>query len=197
MEWIWVVLVQEVEVKAEDAFSAIITQLAGLAIKRRVGDIKLFLTPEHPFAEFCQRHGCRWSITYHKNAGAMMRIVNQEPLFKALASELGRRLRHSRFRNHSGSLRFKTDLGMTTLQINKGSVKLVPNLRGRAGVDLTQGQLTQLVAGYRSVRDVLSETGIKGGAKVELLLAVLFPKQTACIRNWPRFEELYLNPEDF
>lgn len=189
--------VAELGAASEDAFPALAGVLARLGISRRVSNVTMLISPEHPFAEFCQRHGCRWTVSYHRNAGAMMRIVDQQRLFRALAGDFGRRLRHSPLAGFAGLLGFKTDLAATTLRIRKGSVAVVPDRLAAATVKLPQGRLAQLVAGYRSVRDVLHDAGARVSPKVESLLDVLFPRQAAFIRDWSRFEELRLQPGDF
>jgi len=188
--------VHELAANTEAAFPILAGRLARLAIKRRAGQITLALPAGDPFARFCQRQGCRWTITHHRNASAMMRIIDQDRLFRALSGDFGRRLRRSAFRRFSGSLRFRTDLGATTIRITTGSARVVANGRGGAVIRLKQGPLSQLIAGYRTVRDVLTEAGARVPAKTESLLSVLFPTPNAWTWDRSRFEEANLTPDD-
>jgi predicted acetyltransferase len=189
--------VHELAADSPDAMPALGGSLAALAVKRRLGRFTVSLAPGHPFGRFCQRYGCRWSTTYHRNASAMMRIVDQQRLFEALAVSFRRRLRHSRFASSSAGLCFKTELGATTVAIRKGSVRVAASRAGRTVINLSQADLAQLVAGYRTARDALTDAGRRVGPKAEPLLEVLFPKQTAVIWDRSRFEELALEPHDF
>lgn len=181
----------------EDAYPALMRGLAAVAIKRRAGNLLLYLTPDDPFAEFCHRHDCQWTTTHHKNASAMMRIVNQERLFRAIRRDLARRVRQSEFVNSAICLRLKTDIGRTTLKISKGRLELAADRRGPWTAEMSQGQLTQLIVGYRSYLDIIAELNRKVDERVQRLLAVLFPTGYPRVWNVARFEELHLNPDDF
>jgi len=191
---LWIV---EVAAATTDAYPALMGRLASVAVKRRVGNFMLQLAPDDPFAEFCHRHGCRWTTTYQKNAHTMMRIINQERLFRAMRPDLERRLRHSELANRSVRLTLKTNLDETTFRFSKGRLDLASDGRLGRTVELPQTHLAQLVVGYRSAGDVLDELGIRADEHARRVLAVLFPPGHPRIWNGRRFEERHLKPDDF
>ncbi len=191
------VTVWELGARTEDAFPALLATFAKIAIKRRVGNIEVFLPPNHPFARFCHRYDCRFSIGYQKNGGGLMQIINQNRLFEKLQGELNSRISQSDFRNHTGSVRLKTNVGSTTLVLDKGDIRVYPKKRARQFLDLPQGQLAQLLAGYRTIKDVLNDANVRASRGVEPLIDVLFPKCNAYIWDCSRFEELRMWPEEF
>jgi predicted acetyltransferase len=187
------------EVAASDAraYPLLMRRLASVAIKRRVGNFLFDLAPGDPFAEFCHRHGCQWTRTYHKNAHTMMQIINQERLFRAMRRDLERRVHHSHFARSSARLTLKTGLAATTLKIGKGKLELASGGKRGTTISMPEGHLTQLVVGYRSAGDVLDAAGVRVGERSRRVLATLFPPDHPQIWNGHRFEERHLGPDDF
>ena len=191
------VRVLELGAKTDNVFGTLLAKFAKTAVKLRAGDIQLFLPPDHPFAEFCHRCDCGSTISYRKNSSFMMRIINQDALFRKLEPEFNRRISRSHLKDYSGSFVFRTDIGVSRFKIDKGSVKVQANRKGKAVLNLSQAQLTQLLVGYRSARDVLKEAGIKAGRNLESLINVLLPKGNPYIWDRSRFENLRMRPEEF
>ncbi|GAF80592.1 unnamed protein product, partial [marine sediment metagenome] len=189
--------IHEIGTRTDDVLPTLLGALAKVAIKRRLGELKIFLPPDHPFARFCHQYDCRFTTGYHKNSGALIRMLNQDSLFLRLRKDWNRRIAHSAFREHSGSLRFATDIGDTTLEIRRGSLEVRPGRKARTLLPLSQGQLTQLLVGYRGPQEILREADVEVSPKVLSLLNVLFPKQYCHLWDVSRFEGLRLRPEDF
>lgn len=181
--------VTEVAAVEPEACPALMGALARVAMRWRVGDIVLSLAPDEPFAEFCQRYGGQWNMIYRKNSHTMVRIIDQQALFRAMLPDLARRIRYSEFADGSARLTLKTDIGRTTFSIDKGALEL--NTAGKEGsvVELSQAQLAQVVVGYRSARDALAEAGARASDRVQRLLAVLFPPGYPRLWRGRRFEE--------
>lgn len=168
--------VVEVESREDRLFPALLYEFAKMAIKRRCGHLTLFMPPDHPFAEFAHRVGCECITRYSKDGGGMMRIINQAALFEKIKGELGRRIADSKFRGYSGSLSIRTDLGNTTLEIHDGSPNIGSGQKAECFVDLPQATLMQLIAGYRTVGDVISDSDVEISRGLEPLLPILFPE---------------------
>ena len=81
--------VKVAEVAAYDPalFPNILSALAEQAVIKRCEDIQLYISPEHPFAEFVQRYGAKWKVEYPRYGSGMMRVLNQQPLFEKIAPE--------------------------------------------------------------------------------------------------------------
>jgi predicted acetyltransferase len=169
--------VNVIEVESVDAsyYPALLYEFAKQAINKRCGDISLFMPPDHPFGQFVQRYGCEWSIRYERHADGMMRILNQAALFEKLTPELQRCVALAPG-NPQGVLAIHTNLGATTISIHDGMVKLTPSVHADSVVEMPQEKLAQLVAGYRSVSDVLSDGEVCSQGEVAPLLSALFPQ---------------------
>jgi len=189
--------VAEVAAVTPDVYPVLMKRLASVAIKRRVGNFTLDLTPDDPFAEFCHRQGCQWTRKYHKNAHTMMQVIDQQRLFRAMRRDLERRVRHSEYANRLARLTLKTELGQTTFKLAKGHLEVASGGRRGKTIELPEGQLTQLVVGYRSAGDVLDAAGVRADERSCRLLAILFPLGHPRIWNGDRFEERHLGPDDF
>ncbi len=143
--------VVEVEAIDEAHYPALLAHFAQEAVKKRCSEISFFLPFDHPFSEFVQRYGCEWTISHFRHAYAMGRILNQASLFDKLSHMLRLRVAHSILRDQSFALNLRTDLGETTLTFGAPG-------EGPSGVLLIpQDRLLQLVLGYRSLGDTLSD----------------------------------------
>jgi predicted acetyltransferase len=170
------VKVAEVEACTDTLFPALLNFFAAQAVDKRCEDVQLFIPPDHPFAEYVQRFGAEWTVTYPRYGSGMLRLLNQQPFFEKIAPELERRLALSRSAEYTGTLTFQTDLGTLALVINRGRITLAGKLNEGLCLELSQDKLTQLVIGYRSVRDVLNDPQVKAHGDVLPLLDILFPK---------------------
>ncbi len=171
--------VNVVEVAAVDdrLFPTLLYAFAGQAIARRCGEITLYHPPDHPFAEFVQRFGCRWEVDCRRFGGGMMRILNLGTLFERVQPELARRSEASPLRGEA-DLSIVTGLGAVTLHVARGRVEVGP--MGRTpeplAIELSQDKLIQLMVGYRRARDVLNEDGVKVTGNILPWLDMLFPR---------------------
>lgn len=172
------VKVAEVEARDDALFPTLLSFFAAQAVEKRCEDVQLFIPPDHPFAEYVQRFGAEWTVTYPRYGSGMLRLLNQQPFFEKIAPELERRLALSRSAGYTGTLTFQTDLGTLALVINRGSITLAGKSNEGLRLELSQDKLTQLVIGYRSARDVLNDPQVKAHGDVLPLLNVLFPKGT-------------------
>jgi len=175
------VKVAEVEAHDDAFLPTLLSFFAAQAVDKRCEDVQLFIPPDHPFAEYVQRFGVEWKVTYPRYGSGMLRLLNQQPFFEKIAPELERRLALSRSAGYTGALTFQTDLGTVALVINRGSIAVAGKASDGLRVELSQDKLTQLVIGYRSARDVLNDSQVKATGDVLPLLKFLFPKGTPYI----------------
>ncbi len=175
------VKVAEVEACDDALFPTLLSFFAAQAVEKRCEDVQFFIPPDHPFAEYVQRFGAEWTVTYPRYGSGMLRLLNQQPFFEKIAPELERRLALSRSAGYTGTLTFQTDLGTLTLVINRGRITLAGKASDGPRLELSQDKLTQLVIGYRSARDVFNDPQVAAHGDVLPLLNGLFPKGTPYI----------------
>jgi hypothetical protein len=158
--------VMEVEAVDEAFYPALLVYLAQQAVDKRCENITFNMPPDHPFAQYLQRFGCVWTITYPRDSDGMLRVVNQSALLEKLHPEFERRLSAGRLDRIPVAVVIRTELGETALSF--GSLDCI-------SLELPQDKLAQLLAGYRSVHNVLSEPGVRATAGSEPVLSALFP----------------------
>ncbi len=165
-------------------FPTILRAIAAQAVEKRCEEITFYLPPDHAFAEFAQRFGVAWQITYPRHSDGMMRILNQPLLFEKLLPVLNGRLATRPGVALPDALALETDLGVTTLVFDRGRVDLDHRAEPSVRLSLSQDKLMQLLMGYRSAQDLLSAEDVRvlgegtTSDKGTLLpaLEVLFPK---------------------
>jgi len=189
--------VSEVAATTPDALPALLKRLAAEGVRRRVERMEIDALGDEPVAELCRRFGCRWTTTFHRNASTMMRVLDQDAVLRAMCGDFSRRLRGCPAAGRGGTLTIRTELGATTLKVARGRVTVAKRPGRRGGVRMTQPQLAQLLAGYRSVADVLAERRGRAGRRTRRLLEALFPPRPARLWAAHRYEELHLNPDDY
>ncbi len=175
------VKVAEVEARDDAFFPTLLSFFAAQAVEKRCEDVLFFIPPDHPFAEYVQRFGAEWKVTYPRYGSGMLRLLNPPSFFEKIAPELERRLALSRSAGYTGMLTFQTDLGTLALVINRGRIAVESSAREGLCLELSQDKLTQLVISYRSARDVLNDAQVKAHGDVLPLLNILFPKGTPYI----------------
>lgn len=171
------VKVSEIEAIDESLYPTLLYALAEQAVAKRCETIELHLPPDHSFAEYVKRYGAEWKIEHPRFSDGMMRILNLQPLFEKLLPELARRLSESRLAGYTGKLSLKTDLGALGLRFEDGQVRLDEKVDAELSLALSQDRLTQLVMGYRSVRDMLNDPEVAMQGDARPLLDALFPLQ--------------------
>lgn len=170
------VKVAELEAWDDALFPTLLAAFASQAVEKRCEDIAFYMPTDHPFAEFAQRYGVEWTVTYPRYGAGMMRILNQQPLFETLAPELERRLAASPLAGYTGALALQTDLETTTLYLAAGHVSVAGESAADLRLTLPQSALMQLLMGYRRTRDVLNDPAVSLTGAGLPLLNVLFPK---------------------
>ena len=175
------VKVAEVEAHDDASFPTLLGFFAAQAVEKRCEDVQLFIPADHPFAEYVQRFGAEWAVTYPRYGSGMLRLLNQQSFFEKIAPELERRLALSRFADYTGTLTFHTDLGTVALVVNQGRIAVIDKAQEGLRLELSQDKLTQLAIGYRSARDVLNDPQVTAHGDVLPLLDILFPKGTPYI----------------
>lgn len=143
-------------------YSTLLAGLARVAVERRVERITLHVPPDEPFLEYCRRYGCKIEINYPRCGGAMARIINQTALLERLWPLFAARLR-----SWQGTVVFDTDLGQDRLSFGKSG----PTVR----LALPQSVLVQLLFGWRSVGDALSEPGVHAEPEAVPVFEALLP----------------------
>ena len=136
------------EVAAVNAslYPTLLYALAEQAVEKRCETIKLYLPADHPFAEYTQRYGAKWKINFPRSGAGMMRIINQEPLFRAILPELNHRIGISNLRDYTGNLTLETDLDVTHLSIDHGHVRITKDPAQSLVLALPQQKLMQLIS---------------------------------------------------
>jgi len=178
--------VNVIEVTAADPrfFPCVLREMSAMAVDLRCGHIQLHAPPDHPFALFVRRCGCRVQTDYARMSGGMMRILNQDALFGKLEPALAERIGHSRFAGSRVELRIETDLGASVLRLGTDAPGSVPV---EARMTLPQHALMQLMVGYRHAADVLTEAQVESRGEVEGLLDVLFGGRSPYVWRADRF----------
>jgi predicted acetyltransferase len=184
------VRIGEVEAERPDLYPTLLAAFAEQAVEKRCEQITLFLPPDHPFAEYAQRFGVVWTIEYPRYADCMMRILNQQPLVEKLLPVLDVRRASLPVRDRPDSLSLETELGITTLRLDGESIQAIEGAQDEANtarVVLPQDRLMQLIMGYRSIQDILTEpdatleAGTGEAQDVVSLLQGLFPRHNAFV----------------
>jgi predicted acetyltransferase len=178
--------VTAIEANAADPclFPALLRELAALAVERRCGHIDVLAPPDHPFSRFLTRCGCQMTTTYPRMGGGMMRLIDQDALLAKLETALAARMEQSRFAGTRVTLRIETDLGSSELGLGaRGAGRERINAR----VALPQQTLMQLMVGYRSAADVVSEPNVESAGKALAVLDALFGGQSPYVWRADRF----------
>lgn len=173
--WDESVNVAEIESSSDDLYPDILYHLATQAIDKRCEKIGLFLPPDHGFAEYVARYGCEWTINYPRDQNGLMRIINQDSLLLKIQPVLQSRIGATD--QHLTDISIETDLGTTALHITAAECTVASDVQTDIPtVCLPQGNLMQLVVGYRSARDVLNAPDVQIDPEAADALGVLFPR---------------------
>lgn len=167
----------EVGGQGEEVFSTLLWFLARRGVALRREEVSLSIPPDHPFARYCRRFGCRVDTRYPRNAGPMGRIIHLSSFMQKLLPELGRRWVGAQ------PLGIKTDLGTVVLQPQRGGLRLREGA-GQGGMRLGQEVLMQLLMGYCTPEDLLAAGRLEAPRHCHALLGNLFPPTQAHMW-WP------------
>ena len=162
-------------------FETIISFLVEKGIRGRYAYLTFYLPLDHPFTKFAIRYGYTMKSYYPKRAHGMARIICLKELFDKIKPELERRLIESK-NKHKASVLIDTDIGSITLKIDESVLEVSEEPKANYRIKLSQSSLTQLVLGYRDIRD-LAYKEAKVDSEVLPLLNILFPRSAPYV--WP------------
>ncbi|MHB0997988.1 MAG: GNAT family N-acetyltransferase [Armatimonadota bacterium] len=169
--------VVEVESSDRSAFPMMLKHLTDIAESRGCENITFYIPYDHPFIEYIRRFNCSLNTNYNRCQGAMMRIINQDSLFRKLQNVLIARLNESIcYSGDKVELRFKTELGTTVLRIDDGVVYVESESSTGCLIEMPQSKLSQLIAGYRSIYDLMIDEDVTVEGNITYFINTLFPK---------------------
>ena len=171
----------EIGGRGEGVFGTILHYLARRAVRLRLQEISLSLPVDHPFARYGRLFGCRATTHFHRNAGAMGRIIDLERFLGRVLPVLGTRWGEE---DRDVALGISTDAGETVLSWDGDRLTSSRQTAPTARLKIPQDALMVLMLGYQDPVELL-EMG-KGTAtrSVLPLLRRLFPIQHAHMW-WP------------
>lgn len=157
-------------------FSSLLAKIKFYAEERKSPIVNLYLSPDDPFMDFCQRYDLKLTVEYPLNRDGMGRIINLTTLFQKIQPILSDRLTGNEIK---GKLKIKTDIGELVFAIERDSLSVHNNCCDEPDWEwiIPQNKLMQLVMGYRSVGDVLLDEDVcLSSGEVIPILGKLFPK---------------------
>lgn len=151
------------------AIPAIVRHAARLAVRRRVESIRLFLPEDHELVTYCKALGARSEVTYGRDGGAMVRMINIPSALGKVAVELARRV------DGTGQLTIRTNLDSVGLAWSGGV--LTVGAPGAAGpqAHMPQWALAQLLYGYVTPVSLAAHGHLVASPGASELLERLFP----------------------
>ncbi|RLF16393.1 MAG: hypothetical protein DRJ66_03115 [Thermoprotei archaeon] len=155
-------------------FESIMAFLVKRAIDGRFAYLEFYVPFDHEFADFALRYGYLLRVDYPKVAHGMARIIDLERLFHVIRPELERRLKVANIRRNV-TLNISTDIGNVSLKIDGDTVEVLEKQASGYDFKISQASLTQLIFGYRSVKDVVYDS-VKVDSEAIPILNALFPK---------------------
>jgi predicted acetyltransferase len=178
--------VAEVAATDERAYGAILAYLGRLAGERCAPSINVHIPPDDPFALHCRSFGVEQHAGSQADGGAMMRIVNLDSFLRKIELELSRRVAG---RGLSASLGIATDIGAAELRIDGTGVRVADKSpTPDFALELEQWKLLQLVTGYRTLADVLSDPRDKAfppGGQIARKIGIPPGLQAVCTALFP------------
>lgn len=162
----------EVGATSPEIYGPIIRAVADLAWNTRSESFRFHLAEDDDIIRYCRPMGIRSEITYRRDGGAMVRIINlrstMEKLLPLLATRVSGRV----------NMTIQTNLDTVTLSRSGQQFHLVGDT-AKQKVFLPQWALAQLIYGYHDVA-TLSQNGVISGSPQSLqTLSRLFPVQVA------------------
>ncbi len=155
----------------EQGLIPVILRAAGrITWKNRLETIRMYLPEDHPFVEFCKPLGLSKEVTYRKDGGPMIRMINIFSTLEKLAPLLGSRLAGS------GTLNLLTNLDCVGLVWSKGDVTVSAPRVGARSVRIPQWALGEMIYGYRNASDLKVCGVLKGSREAIYILDTAFPQ---------------------
>jgi len=167
--------VSEVAGRNQGAYASLAAAIGRRARRAGAENVRFHLPRGDPFGDFCAQFGSQRFAAYPRNSGSMGRIVDLDRLLLQLCPLFAHRLASAGC-SLSRPLTLHTDIGSCTLVPVRGARIDLGSSGGRAWtVEIPQMVLTQLVFGYRAVRDVSLDSGVRIPRSARGLLDVLLP----------------------
>lgn len=149
-----------------------------LARESKCAAVVLQLGLGHPLLEPLRRTGCKISLEYIGDGGAMVLVVNLASALTKLSGELTRRLAASPLARYSGALAIQLNEQRATLAIQRGQVSLAQRAI-KATARLSGGpDVARLLIGADAPTVVIQAGGIKCAGNAALLAEALFPARS-------------------
>jgi predicted acetyltransferase len=153
-------------------FPAILRRAAEFAWEQRLESVHFHLPEDHPFSGYCAAFGMSKQVTWSRDGGGMIRMIDCVGALEAVRDELSVRARDR------GALTLKTNLGAVSLAWEPGRMRVVRSgeAPGAAPVlRLPQWALAQLLYGARAVPALVADGALKGSRAGLEALDRLFP----------------------
>lgn len=163
----WHFTLSEVGYRDSSVLSTILAEAARQAIALRVEKIAIHSPPDDPFVHYCRRYGCETTISYERDSGGMVRVIDLKGLLSAIRPVLAERLRAAERVNWAGALEFQADLCHYSLSLGDSGEPLL--------VNIPQWMLAQWVLGFRDVETSLRDTEVHVDDRAVPILQALFP----------------------
>lgn len=168
-------VVPELECVRPELYRDMLAHLMNEVEENGLKELKLLMPVTHPFITYLHKLDSNQWIRYNRCKGGMGRVINQKSALIKLCGEFGRRLSASRWAKKNRIVHIKTDIELTELEINNGLVDVVFSSVPDYIVEMPQFLLLQLIAGYRSIYDMLVDGDVTLSPGSEELLDTLFP----------------------
>lgn len=151
-------------------FPDLLRAMVELAWASRVDKITFHLPEDDAFMRFCQPLGFQKEISYRRDGGPMIRMININHALQAVAPLLATRV------SGHGFLTIRTNLDRVGLVWSGSELAVVAPRETGDRVELPQWALSQLLFGYHSADSPAFNGIVKGTKRGLAALACLFPQ---------------------
>ncbi len=138
--------------------------------------IEYSVTDEGPVAAALMRTDCSFFQLYEESGGSMVQAANIDQLFENMMPEW-RRLVSRSVVSAAKVITFKVDGITKSLNIRPGSVAFCTAPNNAASVELTSGQMGQLVLGSVPAKDLLARLSMPPTTDIVSACQLLFPQR--------------------
>jgi hypothetical protein len=129
------------------------------------------------FAKYCLfKKRLSWVRWTDFEGGPMLRLLNTERLFEKIAPTLKKRWAHAHDAATSGTVTLKFSGGSVAFLVDKNGLAVTPGTVAGTIVTIPDEALTELVLGFRPVRDILSDAGATAPDAAVSVLESVFPE---------------------
>ncbi len=149
-------------------FGDILRAAGKIAWGHRLEQIEFVLPEDDAFIGFCLPLGIRKEVTYRRDAGAMVRMINTASALKTVEADLARRM------DSPGRLNIRTNLDSVGLSWSSGRLKVSRPAAGPSA-RMPQWALAQLLYGYNSASVMVANGLLKASGESVAILEKMFP----------------------